>query len=602
MTEDPRTAATLDAKRRQLLALMMQERGVDPLQAPILPQPRDRDGYVLSFAQERLWLIDQIEPGNIAYNVPTALRVRGTLDPAVAAASFTEVARRHQTLRTTFASAGGRPVQRISPHAPVPVPLIDLSALPAAVREPESRRVVVEESGLPFDLSAGVLRVRLVRLAPEDHILLFTLHHISSDGWSNGVLAREMVQVYQAFAAGRPSPLPELPVQYVDFAHWQRQALRGPVLDRMVEYWRRHLDGVPVLELPTDRPRPPVPSLDGGLLGIEVPAPVFDGLKELGRAEMATQFMLVGALYLTFLSRYSGQTDLSFGTPVANRHRTEVEPLIGFFVNTLVVRADLSGDPTFRELLRRVRKLSTDAFAHQEVPFSKLVEVLNPARSLAHTPLFQVLFGMGNAPASRERLSGLSFDPLDDRTQTSMFELNLSAASAGPGGPAGDGGAGLGYSFEYRTELWDATSIRRMLAHLVNLTAGAVADPDLRLSELPLLTLPEVHQLDVEWNDTAAPSAPLIDEQLTGWTDRDGAALVFEDRSLTWRELDAAANRLARRLRRLSAGPGTRIGFCAGRSLEMAVGFLAVLRTGAAYVPLDPAYPVERLAWMLADA
>ncbi|HYO14950.1 MAG TPA: condensation domain-containing protein, partial [Thermoanaerobaculia bacterium] len=485
-------AAALDEKKRRLLALLMKEKGIDPLRAPILAMPRDGRAFPSSFAQERLWIVDRLDPGNTAYNLQSVLRVLGPLRTEVMAEAFTEVVRRHETLRTTFAvGVGGRPVQVIHPPAPFPLPLVDLSGLPADLRPAEARRLAVAAGGRPFDLARGpVLRALVLRLEAAEHVLLFTVHHIASDGWSNGVLIGEVASLYDAFAHGRPSPLPELPVQYADWAAWQRQVLEGEILERELAWWRERLAGSDVLELPTDRPRPAVLGPGGSMEALEVPAEVATGLKELGRAGGATLFMVTLAAFQALLARWSGQTDFNVGTPVAGRDRTEVEGLIGFFVNTLVIRADLSGDLTFRELLVRTRTVALGSLAHQQVPFEKLVEELSPERSLSHTPLFQVLFALQNAPGSTRTISGLTFLPFEATPETASFELTLSLM---------DVGGRLAGTLEYKTDLFERTTILRLLSGLRELLAGAAARPDTCLSELPLLTAAERTQLLDEW-------------------------------------------------------------------------------------------------------
>jgi amino acid adenylation domain-containing protein len=591
--------AVLDEKKRRLLALLMKEKGIDPAKAPVLPLPRGGEpAFPLSFAQERLWVIDQLEPGNLAYNLPTALRLSGRLRPEVLGRVFAEIVRRHEALRTTFGvGREGRPVQVISSPAPVPVPWIDLADLPGGAREAELRRLAIEEGSTPFDLARGpVLRVRLIRLASEEHALLLTLHHIASDGWSNGVLVGEVVALYDAFSRGGPSPLPPLPVQYADYASWQRQAFQGDALERALAWWRERLTGAPVLELPTDRPRPAVQGLGGSTVFLERPAALAGGLKALARAEGATLFMVVTAACQALLARLSGQPDLTVGTPVANRHKTEVEGLIGFFVNTLVLRTDLSGDPPFRELLARVRRVAIGAFEHGEVPFSKVVEEVRPERSLSHTPLFQVMCALGNAPSSTLEIPGLRFTGLDAPVDSAMFDLNLTVVESRDG---------LATGLEYRTDLFDRTTALRLLGAYATVLEAIVSNPDLRLSELPLLTPPERQALLVEWNDPAGPeAAESLEATLAASAKRNAEkpALVFEGRSFTFREVDERAGRLAGRLRGMEVGPGTLVGLSAERSPETLVRLFAVLEAGAAYVPLDPSYPAERLAFMLEDS
>ncbi|MEA2693226.1 MAG: hypothetical protein QOJ16_2613, partial [Acidobacteriota bacterium] len=598
-------STVLDERKRQLLALLLAEEGIDPLRTPILPLPRDAQGVrrgPLSFAQERLWLIDQIEPGNIAYNVPSALRLRGRLAPGLLARTLGEIVRRHETLRTTYAAGEGGPVQVVAPPSPLALPGIDLGSLPAAAREAEARRLALAEVDRPFDLREGpLLRLQLLRLGEEEHLLLATLHHIATDGWSNGIFVRELTALYAAFSQGLPSPLPELPVQYADFAAWQRRVFQGEVLEKVLGYWRRQLAGSPpVLALPTDRPRPAVQGLAGGSVLAELPAGLAAVVKELCRRSGATLFMGITAAFQALLARLTGQSDLSVGTPVANRHRSEIEGLIGYFGNTLVLRGDLGGDPTFRDLLARVREVAIGAFAHQELPFSKLVEEIKPERSLSHTPLFQVMCAV-EVPGPPLVIPGLAVLPFPEQGDAALFDLHLTVVDTG----SQEGQGGLLAGLAYRAELFDPPTAGRILGQLAVLLAGAVEDPGRRLSELPILSAPERQALFAEWNDTAAPSveAPL-ESRLAARAALvpDSPAAAWEGGALSYGELTARAGRLARRLRRLGAGPGARVAIRLERSPELAVAVLAVLRSGAACVPLDPRYPAERLRFMRDDS
>jgi amino acid adenylation domain-containing protein/FkbM family methyltransferase len=605
-------SSALDEKKRRLLALLLAEEGIDPLRSPILPLRRvggtggEPDAFPLSFSQERLWLIDRLEPGSAAYNLPTALRLRGRLDHGLLVRTLSEIVRRHEVLRTTYAEREGRPVQVVHPAAPVPVPLADLAALPAARREAEARRLATAEAGRPFDLDRGpVLRVHLLRLAAREHALSFTLHHIASDGWSSGVLVAELSALYAAFSRRLPSPLPELHLQYADFAAWQRQTLQGAVLARSLAYWRRQLaepSPPPPLPLPADRPRPAVPSPAGGSVRVDVSAARTEALRGLGRRFGATLFMTVTAAFATLLARLTGETDLAIGTPVAGRDRREVEELIGFFVNTLVLRADLSGDPTFGELLERLRQVTMGAFAHQELPFGKLVQELNPERGLGQTPLFQTMCALLSTGAGELTLPGLTLHPQEAESTATLFDLTLSL------GDSGSAGSELGGGLEYRADLFDRTTAERFAGHLANLLVAAVADPGRRLSELPLLSAAEQQALR-EWNDTAAgyPLEACLHEPIALQAARtpDRVAVELDDGqgvALSYGELAVRAGEWASRLRDLGVGPDGRVGIAMERSPELLVAFLAVLEAGAAYVPLDPSYPAARLRFMLADS
>ncbi len=573
------------------------ERGRTPPER-IPRRPPDLGSLPLSFAQERLWFIDRLEPGLAAYNVPLALRIEGETSPAFLAAILGEVVRRHESLRTTFGETGGRPVQLIAPPAPWRLPLVDLAALPEPGRAAEARRLAQAESVQPFDLGRGpLLRAVLLRLAPADHALLLSMHHIVSDGWSLGVLVREITALYGAAISGAVSPLPELPIQYADFAVWQRQRLRGDVLEEQLVYWRERLAGVPAsLDLPTDRPRSAAPVSRGNQLRVMFGPEVARGLVQLVRRHEASLYMVLLAGFQALLSRLSGQEDIAIGSPIANRHRTEVEPLIGFFVNTLVMRGDLRGDPSFEELIGRVRRTTLEAYTHQDLPFERLVEELRPERHLSANPLVQVVFAMQNAPVGRMELPGLSLSPLPFQLTTALFDLELDVWE-------GEDGALLAV-FSHNTDLLDRSTVLRIAGHLETLLREASAAPEKRLSELRLLGAAQRHQLLAEWNDTAAKLpredvAELFAEQTRR---RPGAVAVSgAGEELTYAELDRRSSRLARRLVAAGVGPEVRVALLAQRSPALVVGILGIVKAAGAYVPLDPSSPAERLAWMLSD-
>jgi hypothetical protein len=444
---------------------------------PIVPVPRDGP-LPLSFAQQRLWFIDQLEPGSAAYSIPQGMRLRGPLDVGVLRRALGEIVRRHESLRTVFRRAGGRPVQVVVPDARARLPEVDLRALGAAGGEAEARRIAAADAELPFDLARGpLLRAAVVRPGERDFVLLLNMHHVVSDGWSMEVLVRELSALYRAFSAGRPSPLAPLPVQYADFAAWQRAWLEGPVLERQLAYWRERLAGAPpVLELPTDRPRPRVPGEAGGSRRFALPEETAAALRALSRREGTTLFMTLLAGWQALLGRYAGLDDVVVGAPVAGRDRVEIEGLIGFFVNTLVMRTDLSGEPDGRELLRRVRETALGAYAHADIPFERLVEEIVPARSLSHTPLFQVTFSLQNADGARLRLGEGELEELDAGSGTAKFDLLFAM---------GDDGARLGGVLAYRAELWDAATVDRMLEHFGVLLGALAAEPGRPVEELP---------------------------------------------------------------------------------------------------------------------
>ncbi|HKH48506.1 MAG TPA: amino acid adenylation domain-containing protein, partial [Thermoanaerobaculia bacterium] len=564
---------------------------------PLVPVPHV-GGAPLSFAQERLWFLDQLEPDNPAYNLAGGLRLRGRLDVAAFAAALTEISRRHEILRTRFRAARGEPRQVISPAAPVQVPLLDLSGLPPAAREPALSTLALDEARRPFDLAGCVpLRVGLVRLGEEEHAALVTLHHIAADGWSLGIWARELAALY-AFHQGEPSPLPELPVQYADFACWQREWSRRGGFEAQLAEWHRRLAGAPLLlELPTDRPRPAVARFRGGRVPAALPAELSRDAAQLARRQGATLFMLLLTAFQALLSRYSHQEDVLVATPVANRRHPETEGLIGLFANTVVLRGELSGNPAFIDLLARTRRWTLMAFDHQDVPFEKLVEMLQPERSASHAPLAQVAFALVNDPLAILRLRDLEMSPLEVESGTAKFDLYLALIETGEG---------LAGAIEHDRDLFDRTTAQRILEHFRVLLAGLVREPDRRIGETPLLTEAEASQLLIEWNDTA--SAGRGPESLAGLfaeqagSRPDAAAVLFGDLTLTYGELSARAARVAARLRALGVGPEARVGLCMERSAELIVALVGILAAGGAYVPLDPSSPQARLRLLLAES
>ncbi len=558
--------------------------------------------FPLSFAQQRLWFLDQFEPNSPFYNIPAAVRLTGPLDVEVMRRALNEIVRRHETLRTTFDTLDGEPVQVIHPEWELEVPVIDLTHLPAEEREAKALWLANEEAKRPFDLTKGpLLRMHLLRLAQDEHIALFTMHHIISDGWSMGVLIGEIGALYPAFLRGEPSPLPELPIQYADFAEWQRNWLQGEVLEEQLRYWKEQLEGeLPVLELPTDRPRPAVQTSRGGTCSRKLPKPLIDELKALSQREGATLFMTLLAAFQVLLHRYSGQDDLTVGTPIANRNRAEIEGLIGFFVNTLVLRADLSGSPSFRAFLRQVRETTLDAYAHQDLPFEMLVEALQPERDMSHNPLFQVMFILQNAGGQArkgEMPGGLRMEQIDVDPGTATFDLTLSLAEEADGMDA---------SMEFNSDLFDQATVERMLGHFENLLQAIVQDPDQPVDRLELLSPEEKRQILVEWNDTARDFPldrcvhQLIEEQVARTPD--AVAVVAGEERLTYAELNARANQLAHFLCQRGVGPEERVAIALDRSVQLIVAVLGVLKAGGAYLPLDPTYPAERLRFMLEDA
>jgi len=565
---------------------------------PLRPAPRDT-ALPLSFAQERLWFLNQLEPGNPFYNMPAALRLRGVFDLAVAQRVVRELVRRHESLRTIFSAIDGQPVQVIVPELEVPVTLIELQHLADAERGRAVQRLTAEEARNPFDLAVGpLLRVVLLRLAADEHILLMSMHHIVSDGWSMGVLTREMGELYAEFSAGRVSPLPDLAIHYADFAVWQRQWLRGKVLATQLDYWKRQLAGAPpVLKLPTDRPRPPVQSFRGGSHAFHLDRTVADALTALSREAGATLFMTLEAGFAALLGRYCDQEDVVVGTPIANRRSAEVEPLIGFFVNTLVLRHNFAGRPTFRELLARTRQAALDAYAHQDLPFERLVDELQPERDLSRNPVFQVMFALHNTPHRERVLPDLTITDLAAERISAQFDLVLDVWETA---------AGLKAVLEYASDLFEPATIGRMAGHLCTLLAGAAAAPDRPVAELPMLTAPERVQLLDGFNATAMPYPhdrtlqALIEAQASATPER--VAGVHHGHRLDYAALNARANQLARRLRALGAGRGSFVGILDERGLDVLTAMVAILKAGAAFIPIDPGYPEERVHYMISDS
>ncbi|HYH79975.1 MAG TPA: condensation domain-containing protein, partial [Longimicrobium sp.] len=594
---EAQTVAGLAARADELRGI-----GAEPAARPIVPVSREGD-LPLSFAQQRLWFIDQLEPGSAAYNVSVALRLRGGLDAGALTWALGEVVRRHEVLRTTFGvDAEGEPVQVIGEPAPVPLPVADLSGLGADDREAAVARLARAEAARPFDLARGpVLRGTLLRLDAAETVGLFTLHHIVSDEWSAGLLVREVSAFYAARVSGEDANanLPDLPVQYADYAAWQRDRLEGEVLDRQLAYWRERLAGAPaVIDLPTDRPRGAVASDRGARHAFALSPELSAALREVGRREGTTLFMTLLAAWQALLARHGAGDDIVVGAPVAGRTRLETEGLIGFFVNMLVIRTGFEGDPTFRQALARVRERVLEAEANHEVPFERLVDELAAERSLAHTPLFQVVFSLDpSAGEEALRLGAVEVDRLEAEGGTAKFDLALGVSEEG---------GHLACSLKYRTALFDAATVERLGGHLVRLLEAAVAEPDARLSELEVLDDAERRRVLEEWNATEReyPRGVCIHHLFEAQAARTSSALAVEStgESLTYAELNARANRLARRLRREGVGPESVVAVCLDRTPDLVAAVLAVLKAGGAYLPLDPAYPPERLRYMREDS
>jgi len=598
MNHEAKHSVVLSPARRELLSLLLAKRGIRTEPAEGIPKRRESGPCPLSFAQEQIWFFEQFEPGTAVYNIAHAVRLTGRLNLTALSQTFNEILRRHEILRTGFTSIEGKSVQSVSPATELPLPVRDLSHLAPAEREIQAARLIDEESQRLFDLTKGpLLRCLVLRLASAEHLAVLCMHHIASDGWSIGVLLREIAGLYESFSSGRPPVLPELTVQYADFAQWQRQQLEGKLLNDL-DYWKSQLEGATTtLNLPTSQPRPSVQTFRGAREKLVLSMALSRALRELGRQHGVTIFMLMLGAFMTLLYRYTGQDDLVVGTPVANRSRVEIEKLIGFFVNTLVLRTDLSGDPSFVELLARVREVALAAYAHQELPFEKLVQELQPERNLSQSPLFQVFFALQNTPITTLEIPGLKLTPVETNRATAKFDLFLGVA---------DEEQGLSMALEYNRDLFDARVTRQLLRHLNTLLESVVANPETPVSKLCLVNELERQQTLTKGNGTTfgydrdIGLTSLFEQQAERVPDR--ISVEFESQQLSYAELNARTNQLAHYLARLGVGPEVLVGIFMERSVDMLVSVLAVLKAGGAYVPLDPAYPAERLAFMLKDA
>ncbi|HET8888391.1 MAG TPA: amino acid adenylation domain-containing protein [Candidatus Angelobacter sp.] len=587
------TVAQLSTVVEQLLEAGNTEKG-----SPIVRVPREHF-MPLSYAQQRLWFIDQLEPATSAYNVPAAVRVPGPIDVKVLERAFQEVVRRHEPLRTHFVLIQGEPQQVIEETFSFQLAFVDLSAASLADREEQARLLAREEARKSFDLSRGpLIRVKLLRLAAEEHVLLVTMHHIVCDGWSMGVLMGEVSTLYSSFSAGKPSPLAELPIQYVDYSVWQRQWLHGEMMDQQLDYWRKQLANVEVLDLPTDRPRPSIQTQNGDRMTVALPQGLTDKIRSLAKAKSATLYMALLAAFQVLLYRYTRQESFAVGAPIAGRRRAETEGLIGFFVNTLVLRSKLTGQMSLSELLESVKEVTLEAYTHQDVPFEKLVEELRPKRDLGQSPLFQTVFVLQNIPPSELQLGMSKLLPFSGvEASIAKFDLTLELW---------DTGSEVRGALEYNTDLFTAERISRMVDHYKAILNAMVTGTEQVISEFSMLTEQERRQMVVTWNRTEAEYPrekclhQLFEEQAS--LIPEAVAVDYETRWLTYNELDQCANQLAHYLQRLGVGPEVKVGICIERSLEMVVSLLAILKSGGAYVPLDPTYPEQRLRYMAADS
>jgi amino acid adenylation domain-containing protein/thioester reductase-like protein len=590
--------ANLSPEKRELLLKRLEKKQENIIPNTIECQKRNTNIFPLSFAQNRMWFLDRIEQESSAYNISTALRLKGRLNATILKKCLEEIVTRHEILRTTFAVVEEKPVQIINHCADFPFAIADLQALPEAAKQKEVLWLAKEETKKPFDLNKDkLLRITLIQLSSQENVVLFTMHHIISDGWSLGILIKEVATLYQAFLAGKPSPLPKLPIQYADFAVWQREWLQGEVLSTQLDYWHKQLQNVPLLNLPTDYPRPTVTTYKGATQSFQLSESLTTAIKALSRQEGVTLFMTLLAAFKVLLSRYSHQNDIVVGTPIANRNRAEIEGLIGFFVNTLVLRTNLDGDRSFTELLKRVREVTIGAYTHQDIPFEQLVEVMKVERHLNRHPLFDVMFTLENDSTEELKLPELTLSYLTEERKTAIFDLTLSMTET-ERGLAGD--------IEYSTDLFNENTIKRMVEHFQVLLEAIVINPEQKVSKLLLLTATEQQRLLREWNNTEAKYPQhkcihqLFEEQVKKTPDR--IAVVFAEQQLTYQELNNRANQLAYYLQKQGIKPEKTVGICVNRALEMAVAILGVLKAGGAYIPIDPTYPRDRITDILEDA
>ncbi|MGQ0592974.1 MAG: non-ribosomal peptide synthetase family protein [Gammaproteobacteria bacterium] len=588
----------LSPAKRALLEMRLRGHVPERTKTQAIPRRPEGTGALLSFAQQRLWFLHQMAPQNAVYSVPAALRLEGVLNLSALEQAFTEIVRRHEILRTTFEVVGGEPVQVISPLHRMTLPIVDLKALGKGEQEARVRELIGEEARRPFDLERGPpVRVCLLELGEVEHVLLATLHHIICDGWSMGILVREIAELYEAFSSARPAPLPELPIQYADFAYWQRQWLQGETLEQQLAYWKRQLADLPVLDFPTDHPRPAVPSFRGASVPLRLPRDLTDRLKALSKDAGVTLFATVLAVFYVLLHRYTGQKDLVTGTGIANRNRPDIEGLIGCFVNALVLRIKLVADPTFRELLGLVDEVLLGAYAHQDMPFDRLVEELKVNRDPTRNPLFQVGLAFNNVPRQPVQLARLEITPVEIATGTAQFDCTVYLSEVA--------GTLVG-SIVYSTDLFAESTVKQLARHFAALLEGVVMKPMARLSELPMLSDREQRQLLVEWQGRKGHYRrnrclhQLFEAQARQVPE--ARAVVCGAQRLSYRDLNTKANQLAHYLRARGIGPESLVGVCMGRSVDLVVAILGILKAGGAYVPIDPSYPNERRAYLLADS
>ena len=587
----------LKTRKTNIVEFLQQRSQNQDLTAQVIkPVPRDQD-LPLSFPQQRLWLLEQLEESSSTYNWVRMLRFQGSLNLKLLEASINEIVRRHEVLRTAFVEVDGTPLQKICQPQPVNIQLVELENVAEENKFQEAQNLATKEQSKPFDLQSGLLiKVSLIQLEPEDYVLVLTLHHMVTDGEFISILLQELTTLYQAFCEDKPSPLSELPIQYADFAYWQRQHLQGETLQKLVNYWKPQLAGVtPLLELPTDRPRPPIQTFSGRREWVLFNLELTNKLKSLTEQSGATLFMTLLTAFAILLYRYSGQSDIVIGSPVANRNPSEVEGLIGFFFNSLALRVKISENATFSELLSEVKKVVLDGYEHQDLPVEKLLEELQLENNLNYSPLFQTRFVLQNTPKEKLELSNLKITELEPENVVTKFDLTLKMVELE---------SGLAGGFEYNTDLFDAATIKRMTGHFQTLLEGIVTNPDQKIDLLPLITTAEKQQILKEWNDEPVTYNLCIHQLFTTQVNRtpEAIAVKFEQEEITYQELNNRANQLAHYLQELGVQPETKVGIYLQRSPEAIIAVLATLKAGGAYVPLDPNYPSPRLEWMLSDS
>ncbi len=599
MNEIQKKIASLPGEKRALFEIMLREQGVDLSQIMITPQDRETDVFPLSFSQQRLWFLDRLEPGSPLYNINSVIRMRGNIDVGALQQSFNHLVDRHEVLRTYFIEKDGQALQKILPGLKLDMPVIDLQDTPADAIDQRLHEQAIAESLKPFDLSKGpLLRTTLLKFAEDHHALLLTMHHIVSDNWSTGLIVREILELYRAFSEKRKPDLAELPVQYADFAVWQRKWLQDKVLEMQLDYWREKLQKAPsLIQLPTDHPRPAYQTHNGDYLTFEIGRQDKEALKKLTRGEEVTLFMALLAAFDILLYRYSGQDDILVGTPIANRNRSETENVLGFFVNTLVMRADFSEKPAFKDLLKQVKEDNLGAQDHQDIPFETLVEALQPERDMSHSPFFQTMFVLNNAPVEKLNIAGMALEVIEIENKTAKFDLVLNALETDDA---------IQFKLEYNTDLFNRDTMERLSDHYKTIIRSVCADPALPVDKLDILNEAEKEKLisdfsrPEKWYDEKTNVIELFEKRVQ--TSAESLALRIADGQWTFRELDRESDRLAGHLLEQGLSAGDIAGIYADRSPELIIALLAVMKAGGTFLPLDPAYPAERLSYMIADS